>query len=254
MSDREISPRDVYVRGDSRSRSRSLRSDRDERDDRRSRSRSRSRDHRRDHRREHRDDRDYGRTSERGRSRSRSPMSSRKRHVGDRDRPEPSRCIGVFGLSIYTNERELRDFFSKYGRVQDVQVVYDAQTGRSRGFGFVYYESEDDANEAKEKANGLEIDGRKIRVDFSITKRAHTPTPGVYMGRPTRRPKRSSGGGGGGGGYYGGGGGGGGGGGRDHRGSGRRHYTRSPSPYRGRGGGRDRYRERERSYSPRRYY
>lgn len=80
--------------------------------------------------------------------------ASRKRHVGDRDRPEPSRCIGVFGLSIYTNDRELREFFSKYGRVQDVQVVYDAQTGRSRGFGFVYYESEDDANEAKEKANG----------------------------------------------------------------------------------------------------
>ena len=30
-----------------------------------------------------------------------------------------------------------------------------------------------------------EIDGRRIRVDFSITKKAHTPTPGVYMGRPT---------------------------------------------------------------------
>lgn len=168
-------------------------------------------------------------------------MSGRKRHVGDRDRPQPSRCIGVFGLSIYTNERELRDFFSKYGRVEDVQVVYDAQTGRSRGFGFVYYESEDDANEAKEKANGLEIDGRKIRVDFSITKRAHTPTPGVYMGRPTRRPKRTGGerSGGYGGGY--------------DRGSRSRRYTRSPSPYRDRRSShRDRYRER--SYSPRRYY
>ena len=30
-----------------------------------------------------------------------------------------------------------------------------------------------------------ELDGKKIRVDFSITKRAHTPTPGCYMGRPT---------------------------------------------------------------------
>jgi len=29
-----------------------------------------------------------------------------------------------------------------------------------------------------------EIDGRKIRVDYSITDRAHTPTPGVYLGRP----------------------------------------------------------------------
>jgi len=33
--------------------------------------------------------------------------------------------------------------------------------------------------------NGTELDGKKIRVDFSITKRAHTPTPGMYMGRPT---------------------------------------------------------------------
>ena len=41
------------------------------------------------------------------------------------------------------------------------------------------------AFQAKERANGMELDGRRIRVDFSITKRAHTPTPGIYMGRPT---------------------------------------------------------------------
>ena len=40
--------------------------------------------------------------------------------------------------------------------------------------------------QAKEQCNGLELDGRRIRVDYSITKRAHTPTPGVYMGKPTR--------------------------------------------------------------------
>ena len=40
--------------------------------------------------------------------------------------------------------------------------------------------------QAKENCNGLELDGRRIRVDYSITKRAHTPTPGVYMGRPTK--------------------------------------------------------------------
>ena len=40
--------------------------------------------------------------------------------------------------------------------------------------------------QAKEQCNGIEVDGRKIRVDYSITQRAHTPTPGVYMGKPTR--------------------------------------------------------------------
>lgn len=40
--------------------------------------------------------------------------------------------------------------------------------------------------QAKDRCNGMEIDGRKIRVDFSITQRAHTPTPGIYMGKPTQ--------------------------------------------------------------------
>ena len=36
----------------------------------------------------------------------------------------------------------------------------------------------------------MEIDGRRIRVDFSITQRAHTPTPGIYMGKPTHLHER----------------------------------------------------------------
>ena len=60
------------------------------------------------------------------------------------------------------------------------------QTGRSRGFAFVYFEAQEDAKAAKDAMNDQEIDGRRIRVDFSITKRPHTPTPGVYMGRPTQ--------------------------------------------------------------------
>ena len=181
-------------------------------------------------------------------------MSGRRRHVGSRDQPERNHCLGVFGLSLYTTERELEKEFSKFGPIEKLQVVLDGKTGRSRGFGFVYYESLDDAQAAKEAMCDTEIDGRRIRVDYSITKRPHTPTPGVYMGRPTY----SRGGGGGGRGYDRGGGGGGygrrdyddyrggGGGGYDR-------YRREPSPYRER---RDDYRRRSRSrsYSPRRHY
>merc|ERR1712165_567809 len=165
---------------------------------------------------------------------SRSPMSNRRRHVGSRDAPESSNCLGVFGLSLYTTERELEKEFSKFGPLEKVQVVLDGKTGRSRGFAFVYYESAEDARAAKEAMCNQEIDGRRIRVDFSITKRPHTPTPGVYMGRPTYR-----GGGGGGGDRYSGG---------DRYGGGDRYSgrgggggygrRRSPSPYyRGGGGG-----------------
>jgi len=195
-----------------------------------------------------------------GRSHSRSPMYSRRRHAGHRvspsphqggggrrpfprsdssrnsrvlqENPGPNKCLGVFGLSLRTTERDLREVFSRYGPIDECTVVIDAQTGRSRGFSFIYFENLEDAKAAKESCNGIEIDGRRIRVDFSITQRAHTPTPGIYMGKPMdRKGYRGSGGGR-----------------RDEYRD--RGYRRSPSPYRGGGGGRRRY-SRSRSYSPR---
>ncbi|XP_069998594.1 transformer-2 protein homolog beta isoform X10 [Penaeus vannamei] len=126
------------------------------------------------------------RRSRRSRSvHSSSPMSNRRRHIGTRDNPEPSKCLGVFGLSVHTTERQLYTIFDKFGPLEKVQVVLDSKTGKSRGFAFVYFESLKDASEAKNECSGMEIDGRRIRVDYSITKRPHTPTPGIYMGRPT---------------------------------------------------------------------
>ncbi|XP_071514047.1 transformer-2 protein homolog alpha-like isoform X2 [Panulirus ornatus] len=175
----------------------------------------------------------YSRSPSYSRSRrsNRSPMSNRRRHHGSREDPSPSNCLGVFGLSLYTSERQLHHIFSKYGPLNKVQVVLDAKTGRSRGFAFIYFDHTDDATEAKEQCTGMEIDGRRIRVDYSITERAHTPTPGIYMGRPTYS-------------------------GYGRRGSGR--YTggyggrrRSPSPYHRGPPQRRSYRSRSRSYSPR---
>ncbi|KAM6986021.1 transformer-2 protein homolog beta [Aplochiton taeniatus] len=171
-----------HSRSKSHSRSRSKSGSRSHRGSRRhySRSRSRSRSNRRRSR-----SRSYSGESRRRHSHSRSPMSNRRRHIGNRANPDPNCCLGVFGLSLYTTERDLREVFSKYGPLADVSIVYDQQSRRSRGFAFVYFETREDAKEAKERANGMELDGRRIRVDFSITKRPHTPTPGIYMGRPT---------------------------------------------------------------------
>jgi len=93
-------------------------------------------------------------------------MSSRRRHYGNREDPAPSKCIGIFGLSLYTTERQLHHLFSKYGPISKVQVVLDAKTGRSRGFAFIYFEHTEDASEAKEQCTGMEIDGRRIRLIF----------------------------------------------------------------------------------------
>lgn len=53
----------------------------------------------------------------------------------------------MFGLSLYTTERDLREVFSKYGPIADVSIVYDQQSRRSRGFAFVYFENVEDAKE-----------------------------------------------------------------------------------------------------------
>ena len=73
--------------------------------------------------------------------------------------------VGVFGLSLYTNEQELETLFSKFGPHDP--MVLDEETGRSQGFAFVYFESQKDAKACKEAMNDQEIDGRRIRVDLS---------------------------------------------------------------------------------------
>jgi len=118
------------------------------------------------------------------RKNSRSPLSNRKRHIGRRDDPQVCKTLGVFGLSLYTTETEIEAAFSKFDGLASCRVVVDKKTQVSKGFAFVTFESKNTAAEAKHALNNSEIDGRKIRVDFSITRREHTPTPGVYMGRP----------------------------------------------------------------------
>eukprot|EP00824_Muranothrix_gubernata_P016353 TRINITY_DN33920_c0_g1_i1.p1 TRINITY_DN33920_c0_g1~~TRINITY_DN33920_c0_g1_i1.p1 ORF type:complete len:264 (-),score=11.89 TRINITY_DN33920_c0_g1_i1:48-797(-) len=123
------------------------------------------------------------RSRNRSRSRSRSPRG-RPVH-DDRFNPTPSLVMGVFGLSIYSREEDVQRLFERVGPVEKVDIIYDRQTGRSKGFGFVYYKDINDAKRAKEILNGEELNGRNVRVDYSVTKRAHTPTPGRYMGQRT---------------------------------------------------------------------
>jgi len=100
----------------------------------------------------------------------------------ERLNPPANKVLGVFGLSLHTDERDVRRIFEKYGRIEEIRIVYDRRTGRSRGFGFIYYDRVEDAKEAKKETHGMDIDGQKIRVDFSLTEKAHAPTPGIYMG------------------------------------------------------------------------
>ena len=62
------------------------------------------------------------------------------------------------------NNNQLSDTFKKHGNVISAKVVMDRETGKSKGFGFVEMENENDANSAIKALNGSEVNGRKLVV------------------------------------------------------------------------------------------
>jgi len=78
----------------------------------------------------------------------------------------------VGGLAWHTDDQTLRTKFEEFGQVEEAIVVKDRDTGRSRGFGFVRYSSDDDATNAMNNMNNVEFDGRVIRVDKATDRRA----------------------------------------------------------------------------------
>ncbi|KAI0997983.1 hypothetical protein K3495_g10207 [Podosphaera aphanis] len=82
----------------------------------------------------------------------------------------PKLFIG--GLAWATNERSLREKFEEFGAVEEAVVVLDRDTGRSRGFGFVLYKSEEDADSAIAAMSNQEFEGRVIRVDRAVDRGA----------------------------------------------------------------------------------
>lgn len=71
----------------------------------------------------------------------------------------------IGNLSWDTQDDGLREFFAQFGNVISASVIKDRNTGRSKGFGFVEFETEEEANKAKEEGNGKELDGRQIAVN-----------------------------------------------------------------------------------------
>ena len=76
-----------------------------------------------------------------------------------------SKKLFVGSLSWNTTSDELRDAFAACGEVVEAKVIMNRDTGRSRGFGFVTFESEQSAAHAIEMLDGSTLDGRSIRVD-----------------------------------------------------------------------------------------
>lgn len=81
----------------------------------------------------------------------------------------------VGNLSFDTTDQELEQAFSEFGEVVSASVIRDRDTNRSRGFGFVEFAQEADAQKAKEAMNGKELSGRALKVDEAREPRNREP-------------------------------------------------------------------------------
>lgn len=70
----------------------------------------------------------------------------------------------VGSLPWSVNDAELKTLFEPYGKVASAKVVTDKQTRRSKGFGFVEFETEAEASAAINALNGSVVKGRNIIV------------------------------------------------------------------------------------------
>ena len=73
----------------------------------------------------------------------------------------------VGGIAWATTDDALKSHFSQAGTVVSANIIKDKYSGRSRGFGFVEMETEEEANKAIEMLNGQPLDGRPLVVNIA---------------------------------------------------------------------------------------
>lgn len=120
----------------------------------------------------------------------------------------------VGNLSYDVGEAEIRNLFEQYGGIDEIKIITDRDTGRSKGFAFVQMKNDDEARKAIEALNGQDLLGRALIVNEARPRESSGPSrSGGFGGGGGSRGRGGPGGGGGGGGNRRGAGGGGGGGG-----------------------------------------
>ncbi|KAK0554613.1 hypothetical protein OC845_000645 [Tilletia horrida] len=124
----------------------------------------------------------------RDRSRSASPPRAMDLDRGRNDDggTNPGNNLHVSSVSNRATDADLEDLFGKYGKIQRAQIVRDPHSRESRGFAFVTFERNEDAEAAVNALNGYDLLGRTLRVEKARRARARTPTPGKYHGPPKR--------------------------------------------------------------------
>ncbi|KAL6507978.1 hypothetical protein OROGR_024173 [Orobanche gracilis] len=83
----------------------------------------------------------------------------------------------ISGLSRMTSDENLHNAFAPFGRLREAKVIVDRGSGRSKGFGFVTYETVEEAEKAREEMNAKYLDGWVIFVDPARPREAQPRPP-----------------------------------------------------------------------------
>ncbi|KAJ7970784.1 Heterogeneous nuclear ribonucleoprotein 1 [Quillaja saponaria] len=86
-----------------------------------------------------------------------------------------TRKIFVGGIPATVDEDELRDFFTRYGEVREHQIMRDHTTNRSRGFGFITFDSEEAVDDLLSKGNKIEFAGSQVEIKKAEPKKPNPP-------------------------------------------------------------------------------
>jgi RNA recognition motif-containing protein len=73
--------------------------------------------------------------------------------------------IYVGNLPFSVDDEQLRELFKTYGEIEEVTIIKDRFSGRSKGFGFVTFKEDESAKKAISEMNEKEVEGRNLKVN-----------------------------------------------------------------------------------------
>ena len=83
--------------------------------------------------------------------------------------------IYVGNLPWSASEQELADSFGEFGTVEKASIIVDRDSGRSKGFGFVTMNDNEEGNNAIEALNGTDLGGRALKVNEARPREERPP-------------------------------------------------------------------------------
>ena len=81
----------------------------------------------------------------------------------------------IKNLSYNTTKDKIKEYFSKYGEIEDIKIVVDKKTNRSKGVGFCRFKDPKSDAKAMNNKNKLNLDGRQLTISYSNERKQSAP-------------------------------------------------------------------------------